>query len=172
MFLQASTINGAKAVGKQAEFGSIKKGKRADLVLFSKNPLDNLENWQSIDWIINKGHLLKPDTMVHRTPEELADQQLVAYNAHNLEAFLAPYADDVEVYGSGNKLEMKGKAEMRKAYEFLNRTPKLYCKLLNRMVQGNIVVDHEEVWGFGDKPFYGIAIYEIKDGKISKVFFP
>ena len=61
---------------------------------------------------------------------------------------------------------------MRKSYEFVTRTPKLYCRLLNRITQGNIVIDHEEVWGFGDKPIYAIAIYEIKDGKISKVYFP
>ncbi len=61
---------------------------------------------------------------------------------------------------------------MRKEYAFLNTTPKLYCRLLNRIVQGNMVIDHEEVWGFGDKPFYGIAMYEINNGKISKVYFP
>jgi hypothetical protein len=55
---------------------------------------------------------------------------------------------------------------------FLNTTPKLYCRLLNRIVQSNMVIDHEEVWGFGDKPFYGIAMYEINNGKISKVYFP
>ncbi|HEX6191339.1 MAG TPA: amidohydrolase family protein [Chitinophagaceae bacterium] len=170
--LQASTINGAKAVGKESEFGSIVKGKKADLILFTKNPVENLDNWQSVDLVINKGNLLKPDTLVHRTPEELADQQLLAYNAHNLEAFLAPYAEDVEVYEFPNKLQTKGKAAMRKSYEFISRTPKLYCRLLNRIVEGNIVIDHEEVWGFGEKPFYGIAIYEIKNGKISKVYFP
>jgi hypothetical protein len=122
--------------------------------------------------VINKGVAIKPDSVRKPTPEELADQQLLAYNAHNLEAFLAPYADDVEVYGFPTKLQMKGKAEMRKAYAFLNTTPKLYCRLLNRIVQGNMVIDHEEVWGFGEKPFYGVAIYEMKNGKISKVYFP
>ncbi|RYZ27012.1 MAG: amidohydrolase [Chitinophagaceae bacterium] len=170
--LEASTINGAKAVGKQTEFGTIKKGMRADLLLLTKNPTENIANWQSIDVIINKGVALKPDSLRKPTPVELADQQLLAYNAHNLEAFLAPYADDVEVYGFPAKLQMKGKEEMRKAYGFINTTPKLYCRLLNRIVQGNMVIDHEEVWGFGEKPFYGVAIYEMKNGKISKVYFP
>ncbi len=170
--LQASTINGAKAVGKESQFGSIAKGKRADLLLLGKNPVEGLANWQSIDWVINKGVASKPDSLFARTPVELADQQLLAYNAHNLEAFLAPYADDVEVYGFPGKLQIKGKEQMRKEYAFLNTTPKLYCRLLNRIVQGNMVIDHEEVWGFGDKPFYGIAMYEINNGKISKVYFP
>jgi hypothetical protein len=170
--LQASTINGAKAVGKEAHFGSIKKGMRADMLLLSKNPVEDLANWQNIDLVIKNGIAMKTDSLRKLTPVELADQQLLAYNAHNLEAFLSPYADDVEVYGFPNKLQIKGKEQMRKAYAFLNTTPKLYCRLLNRIVQGNMVIDHEEVWGFGDQPFYGVAIYEIKNGKIQKVWFP
>jgi hypothetical protein len=170
--IQASTINGAKAVGKDAEFGSIKKGKRADLVLLNKNPLDDLANWSNIDWVINKGNAMKPDSLVKNSAADLADQQLLAYNAHNLEAFLAPYADDVEIYTFPNKLDAKGKDQMRKMYQFLNTTPKLYCHLLNRVVQGNMVIDHEEVWGIGNKPFYGVAIYEMENGKIKRVYFP
>ena len=170
--LQASTINGARAVGREKEFGSLKAGKRADMLLLNGNPLDNLANWSDIDWVISRGEAIKPQAVRSTTAVELADQQLLAYNAHNLDAFLEPYADDVEVYAFPDRLEMKGKEQMRKAYQFINTTPKLYCRLINRMVQGNLVIDHEEVWGFGDKPFYGLAIYEIKNGKIQKVFFP
>ena len=58
--LQSSTINGARAVGKEKEFGSITKGKRADLVLLSRNPIDNLDNWQHVDWVILRGVARKP----------------------------------------------------------------------------------------------------------------
>ena len=169
--LQASTLNGAKAIGKEGELGSIKKGKVADMVLLNADPLQSLENWRKIDWVINKGVALRPDSVVVATPEILAQQQLNAYNAHDLEAFLKPYAEDVEIYTFPDKLDMKGKADMRKAYSFLNNTPKLYCRLLNRMVQGNTVIDHEEVYGFGDKPVYAVAIYKIENGKIKKVYF-
>ncbi|HEY0058777.1 MAG TPA: amidohydrolase family protein [Flavisolibacter sp.] len=169
--LQASTINGAKAIGKEAEFGSIKKGKVADMVLLTKNPLDSLSNWNSIEWVIRKGDALLNHHDVKPSPEQLADQQLAAYNAHDLEAVLAPYADNVEIFDFGGKMMMSGKESMRKAYQFLNHTPKLYCRLINRIVQGNKVVDHEEVWGFGPKPVYAVAIYEIEGGKIRKVHF-
>ena len=59
--LESSTINGARAVGRETEFGSIKKGKRADMVLLSKNPLDSIDNWKQIDWVIIKGVAWKPD---------------------------------------------------------------------------------------------------------------
>ena len=32
------------------------------------------------------------------TPESLAQKQLIGYNARDIEAFLEPYADDVEIY--------------------------------------------------------------------------
>ena len=171
--LQASTINGAKAVGKENDFGSIQKGKRADLLLLNKNPIDSLANWQSFALIINKGHAWNPDSISTRSPAELADQQLIGYNTHNLDFFLEPYSEDVEVYSMpAHALDIKGKASMRKAYEFVKTTPDLYCRILKRIVQGDTIVDHEEVYtGANSKPFYGIATYVVKNGKISRVYF-
>ena len=61
--LQASTINAAKVLGAQNEWGSIAKGKIANMVLLNANPLDGLVNWRKIDWIINKGVALKPESV-------------------------------------------------------------------------------------------------------------
>ena len=69
------------------------------------------------------------------------------------------------------KLIMKGKEAMRKDYEFLTKVPKLYCKIQKRIIQGNMVIDHEEVSGFGPKPLYAVAVYIIEFGKITKVYF-
>jgi hypothetical protein len=170
--LQASTINGAKAVGRQNEFGAVKKGLRADLLLLTKNPAENISNWQSIEWIINKGIMMKPDSITKPSAVELADRQLMAYNAHNLEAFVAPYADTVKIYDlSTNKLQINGKEEMRKRYSFLNNAGTLHCNLINRINNGDSVIDHEEILS-ARGTFYGIAIYEIKNGKIVKAWFP
>ena len=84
------------------------------MVLLNANPLDSLANWKKIDRVINKGKLFMPDSLVHNTPVMLVQQQLNAYNAHDLDAFLAPYADDVEIYSTTGKLQLKGKEEMRK----------------------------------------------------------
>ena len=171
--LQASTINGAKAVGQQNEWGSIAKNKIANLVLLNANPLDSLANWKKIAFVINKGKLIRPDTLVINEPLMLVQQQLNAYNAHDLEAFLFPYADDVEVYSTSGKLMMKGKEQMRKEYTFITQMPDLYCRLVNRISSGNTVIDHEEIWT-SKKPVklqYGVAIYVIEKGKISRVYF-
>lgn len=105
------------------------------------------------------------------TPEVLAQKQLEAYNAHDIDAFLEPYADDVEIYGFPDKLLYKGKETMRKDYgEFFKNTPKLHCELKNRIIQGNRVIDKEYVTGAG-KPFEAVAVYQIENNKIKKVYF-
>ena len=73
--LQASTINGAKAVGKAGEFGSIAVGKRADLLILNKNPLTDIANIKTSDVVINKG-MIMPHSLVPPSPAELAQQQL------------------------------------------------------------------------------------------------
>ena len=169
--LEASTINGAKAVGQEKEWGSIAPGKTANMVLLNKDPLVDLSNWRSIDRIINKGVAFESASIVKNTAEQLVQQQLNAYNAHDLDAFLEPYAENVELYDFPGKLIMKGKEQMRKEYLFVTQTPPLYCNLKNRLVQGNMVIDHEEVSFGGPKPVYAVAIYIIENGKISKVYF-
>ncbi|HEV7779688.1 MAG TPA: amidohydrolase family protein [Chitinophagaceae bacterium] len=171
--LQSSTINGAKAVGQEKEWGSITKNKWGNMVLLDANPLDSLANWKKIYRVINKGKSFIPDSIITRTPEMLVQQQLNAYNAHDLEAFLAPYAENVEIYSTAGKLIMKGKEQMRKEYVFITKNPNLYCKLINRIVQGNTVIDHEEIWvsPAPAKLFYGAAVYVTEKGKIIKVYF-
>ena len=168
--LQSSTINAARAVGKEKEFGSIQKGKRADLLLLNANPLDSIANWRKIETVINKGVVLKPDSLVEETPLALVQRQLNAYNGHNLEAFLEPYAEDVEIYRFPNTLQMKGKDAMRKAYQFVTQSPSLHCEITERIVQGNTVIDHERV-RFENQTATAIAVYQIEGGKIKKVYF-
>ena len=169
--LEASTINGAKVLGQEGEWGSIARGKQANMVLLGKDPLSDLENWKAVEWVINKGVAAKPSSFIHPTAEMLAQQQLNAYNAHDLEAFLEPYAEDVEIYQFPDKLQMKGKAEMRQQYQFVKTTPGLHSNLLNRIVQRNMVIDQEEVMLGEGRKIYGTAIYMVEGGKIRKVYF-
>ena len=168
--LQSSTINGAKAVGKEKEFGSIQIGKTADLLLLNANPLDSLSNWRKIETIFNKGIALTPDSIIAETPLALVQRQLNAYNGHNLEAFLEPYAEDVEIYSFPNKLEMKGKDQMRSAYQFLTQSATLHCEITERIIQGNVIIDHERV-NFANRFVTAVAIYHIEGRKIKKVYF-
>ncbi len=169
--IQASTINGAKILNKESEFGTISVGKKANLILLEANPIDNIENISKIYRVINKGVVFIPESIIDETPTALAQRQLNAYNFRNIEAFLEPYADDVELYNYPDKLIGKGKEEMRKSYSAMfEKVPNLHCELLGRIVQGNIVIDKERVQ-FGKKIVEAVAIYHIENNKIKKVYF-
>lgn len=113
-----------------------------------------------------------PDT-VKPTPAELAQQQLEAYNARDIEAFLEPYADEVELYNFPNQPISVGKERMRRSYgKLFEETPDLHCELVDRMVMGNTVIDQERViFRKGEPPLNAIAIYKIIEGKIAQVYF-
>ena len=99
-------------------------------------------------------------------------RQLNAYNARDLEAFLEPYADDVELYDyKTGKLLGKGKESMRKDYAFFKQVPELHCEIKARIVQGNVIIDKEYVTGFGGPAVEATAIYHIENNKIRKVYF-
>jgi len=169
--IQAATINPAYILAKEKETGSISVGKTADLLLLDADPTTDLGHLSDISMVINKGVVIKRDTIVKETPLALVQRQLNAYNARDLEAFLEPYADDVELYTFPNTLDTKGKEAMRKVYGFLKQVPALHCEIKERIIQGNIIIDKESVSGFGDKPLEATAIYHIEGNKIKKVYF-
>ena len=107
------------------------------------------------------------------TPEQLAQEQLDAYNARDIDAFLAPYSDSVEIYNFPNQINGKGKENIRPGYaNMFQNSPDLHCELVNRIVLGNTVIDQEKVTGIpGLELLEAIAIYKIKDGKIAQVYF-
>ena len=53
--LQVATRNGAEYYGLDHEIGSIEAGKRADLVVLSENPLDDIRNTQSVVYVLRDG---------------------------------------------------------------------------------------------------------------------
>ena len=61
--LQAATINAANYIGAGNDIGSLKKGKIADLVILSENPLEDIENTQTIEMVMANGRLYDANTM-------------------------------------------------------------------------------------------------------------
>lgn len=105
------------------------------------------------------------------SPEYLAEEQLIAYNNRDIDAFLKPYAENVKVYRFPNKLSYEGIDKMREKYApFFKNTPDLHCKLLKRIVHKNQVIDHELVTVNG-RTFKAVAIYSMENDKIVSVTF-
>jgi imidazolonepropionase-like amidohydrolase len=53
--LQTATVNPARFYGKLSDYGSVEKGRFADLVLLSANPLENIANTRAITGVVADG---------------------------------------------------------------------------------------------------------------------
>ncbi|MHA6247415.1 amidohydrolase family protein [Pontibacter sp. CAU 1760] len=53
--LQTATINGAKVMKRDAQYGTVAEGKVADLVILDKNPLENISHTQQLHAVIVGG---------------------------------------------------------------------------------------------------------------------
>ena len=169
--LKAATINAAIGFGKEQQWGSIEKGKIADLVLLDKNPLESLQHLNAVNSVFKKGKMMSADTIVAESPEAIVQRQVNAYNARNIDAFLDTYADDIELYDFHSTTPDKGKETMRKNYgEMFKNTPNLYCEIEKRIVIGNKIIDKEKV-RVGKQTIHAVAVYEVERGKIKKVTF-
>ena len=61
--LRAATLNGAEAIGLAQDLGSIEPGKLADLVVLSKDPLQDIQNTTSIRYVMKNGELFEGETL-------------------------------------------------------------------------------------------------------------
>ena len=56
--LQTATLNPARFLGNEKEFGTVEEGKIADLVLLEANPLEDIRNTTKINSVVLNGRLL------------------------------------------------------------------------------------------------------------------
>ncbi len=103
---------------------------------------------------------------------QIIDEQVIAYNARDLERFIATYSSEVVIEdGEGNVLG-KGHDQMRKAYgDLFGSSPELHADIVNRLSIGPYVVDEEQVTGIGGSPtqVHAIVIYRVEGDKIVHV---
>jgi hypothetical protein len=106
-------------------------------------------------------------------PAAFAQRQLDAYNARDLDRFIAEYTEDVVVYRlPGAEPTISGRKNLADHYaQHRFNLPDLHAKLVNRMVFGNKVIDHELVTGVPGAPLEVAAIYEVTPMGISTVWF-
>ena len=103
----------------------------------------------------------------------IAQGQLDAYNAQDLDAYCAFFADDVIVGDLNDAIANRGVAELRARYaKTFADFPRNRAMLLNRIVLGNAVIDHERVSRApGGDTFEVGCIYTFAGGKIARVDF-
>lgn len=106
-------------------------------------------------------------------PEIVVQKQLEAFNNRDIEGLLSIYSSEAELVEHPATLLAKGRRELEQRFQARFLEPNLQAILLNRIVCGNKVIDHERVIrtfpeGSGDVEL--IMIYEVQGEKIVKAW--
>ena len=68
--LKTATILGAEGLGLDKDLGSLEIGKLADLIVLDKNPLDNIRNTNTIQFVMKNGRLYDGNTCDEVYPQQ------------------------------------------------------------------------------------------------------
>ncbi|MFI8085451.1 nuclear transport factor 2 family protein [Kitasatospora sp. NPDC086009] len=103
-------------------------------------------------------------------PRDVVEQQLAAYNNHDIDAFVATYAEDVLVLRrDGSRLE--GRQALRDTYTRQFAAGRCRAEIVGRLTEGDWVVDHEVAHGLSDEPVRVLVAYRVREGLIDRVEF-
>ena len=83
--LKAATIDGARIIGLSQDLGSIEVGKLADLVILEKNPLENIRNTNTVQYVMKNGELFEGDTLKRVYPSTWGPEPFWWWKADPLE---------------------------------------------------------------------------------------
>lgn len=108
------------------------------------------------------------------SPAQVVARHLDAYNAKDIDTFMACWAQDALYYAHPDTLLAHGHAAIRARHEERFREPDLHGRLVSRLVLGERVVDTEVVTrnfpeGVGQVDV--VAIYDVGNGLIQRAWF-
>lgn len=106
------------------------------------------------------------------TPVNVVERQLEAYNARDLDRFVAEFSDAITVTRlPATEPAIVGKIRFAEFYATQRfNLPRLHAEIVNRIVLGNKVIDHERISGVQPTPFEMVVIYEVADQLIQRVW--
>jgi hypothetical protein len=107
------------------------------------------------------------------SPEAVVQRQLDAYNAREVDALIAIYAADAQMFEHPAKLLAKGSTALRERFLVRFKEPNLHAQLLQRVVMGNMVIDHERLTRtFPDGPGSAelVMIYQVENDRIANAW--
>ena len=91
--------------------------------------------------------------MEAKTPSDVVDRQLAAYNRHDVESFVDCYTEDARFIELPDRKRLEGREAFRAAYsELFARHPAIHARILKRMVVGRFVTDLEDLEGLPGGP--------------------
>jgi len=104
------------------------------------------------------------------SPVEVVNLRMKHYNDHRIDAILALYSDDIEVYTYPNRLLGKGKSHLRRVLDDIFADTTVRVTISHQIAKDGYVVN-EELVSYAGNPTQYVSIYEVRDGLIRSVRF-
>jgi len=108
------------------------------------------------------------------SPVAIVQRQLDAYNAKDVSTWILTYAPDAEQFTLHGERLAKGREEIRARILIRFSEPDLHAQLIERVVMGNFVIDHEAItrnFEEGKGTIEMLCVYEVVDGYIQRASF-
>jgi len=106
------------------------------------------------------------------SPRALAKMQLKAYNAHDLDGYLQLFHPDAVLIDlPSGEVIAEGLEQIRSLYADRFSNEDLYCAVTNQMEIGDFAVDREVLTGLPGGNVEVLALYEVRQGRIKRIFF-
>jgi hypothetical protein len=106
--------------------------------------------------------------------DQIVQLQLEAYNARNIDSFMAVFHQDIEIWTLGaDAPSAVGWEKVKGIYqELFEHSPELHSTVINRSVIGNKVLDYEKISGRkgAKEDIFLMMIYEVEEGKIRRAW--
>ncbi len=166
--LQASTLNAAKVFGDPS-LGKVAPDHPANLLILSRNPMEDISATTSIEYIIAEGQVFKPEQLIFPNPPEcVVDRFYITINSSDHSGLNDVLHPNVKVYRMNtDKTLANGLEESSKVLvDLLEKNGKI--TLLSRIPLKNMIMD--KVYPISS-PSSPISIYyEIRTLRINAIW--
>jgi hypothetical protein len=107
-----------------------------------------------------------------QTPEEVAQANIDAYNAHDVNALIATFTPSATFGQLGGRILLDGRGPMQGYYsQLFEARPTVRCEVKQRTVMGPFVVELQEISGDDQPGMQAMLISEVREGQIVKVWY-
>lgn len=105
-----------------------------------------------------------------KSPLDVVNQRMHAYNQHDLKQFLATYHENVQIYTYPDTRLAEGKEHLQSIFEPMLKEGKVKVKIHHQMQKDSYVINHETViYGTAETEY--VSVYKVENGLITEVRF-
>jgi hypothetical protein len=106
-------------------------------------------------------------------PVQVVQNQVDAFNARDVDAFVACYSPDAVLMDGSGTVLAQGQEALTALYgQLFSQSPNLHADISNRIHVGSWVVEEEQTTGFIFEGFppdvHSIVVYQVENDKIVK----